>query len=460
MNRMNQSYPILIFLVLLTVWLLGPTTPLALGQCCGSSDTEPSNAPCAKPAGDSCAAGAVQDESDQCGSVGSVQHLAGTYRFSAGNGSATIPFKLAHNHVLLPVSLNSSQPLRLILDTGMPYEGVILFDSPPVAEAGFGAAKATMIAGESGEGCGNSQATRSAGGVTLVMPGFELEDQEVTILEVGDTLGEMPHADGIIGLSLFGRFVVRIDYDRKEVTLTEPELFDSSGPGEEIPLTLTAPGIPVITAQVELEGGARATIQPTVDTGASHAMSLHVGSPKEVILPQKSIETVVGRTMWGEVRGHLGRIRSLTLGNQKLENVVTTFMGATNTVPVSCGTDGNVGTDALRRFTVTFDYHRKRMILEPNSQFDTPFEIAMAGIGFQKTADGFLHIETITPGSPASEAGLRVGDAILRVNGRSAKRLPDETLRELFRNEGKTVRIRYVRDGQETKARLTLRRLI
>ena len=39
-----------------------------------------------------------------------------------------IPFKLERNKVILQVTVGNSAPLKVILDTGMPIEGLLLYD--------------------------------------------------------------------------------------------------------------------------------------------------------------------------------------------------------------------------------------------------------------------------------------------------------------------------------------------
>jgi hypothetical protein len=38
-----------------------------------------------------------------------------------------VPFTLDRNRIIIPTSVNGSQPLKLILDTGMRFDGVYLF---------------------------------------------------------------------------------------------------------------------------------------------------------------------------------------------------------------------------------------------------------------------------------------------------------------------------------------------
>ncbi|MFP3422430.1 PDZ domain-containing protein, partial [Bacillus sp. SIMBA_161] len=58
-------------------------------------------------------------------------------------------------------------------------------------------------------------------------------------------------------------------------------------------------------------------------------------------------------------------------------------------------------------------------------------------------------VEEVTPGSPAEEAGLRVGDVITKIGDREIKRYVD--LRDaLYRDAtvGDTITIEYLRRGE------------
>lgn len=77
------------------------------------------------------------------------------------------------------------------------------------------------------------------------------------------------------------------------------------------------------------------------------------------------------------------------------------------------------------------------------------------GISFEKE-DG-VFVEEVTPGSPAEEAGLRVGDVITKIGNREIKRYVD--LRDaLYRdaNVGDRVTIEYTRRGKVNKTEATL----
>lgn len=382
----------------------------------------------------------------------------GEYTWLTDEKSTEIPFDMAKNHVIIPVELQGRQ-LRFVLDTGMPAHGAVLFggsncDSVPldyVGEAQVG-----------GVGGGPSRA-RVAFGATIRLGGLELTQQMIVAMPPDPERGlAFEGRDGVIGYALFSRFVVELDYDRMVMTVAEPAESHRPDSAAVLPLTLTN-NVPRVRCDVELLDGTVVPLEPVVDLGASHAISLNAGAHPEISIPKGAIEARLGRGVGGTLDGRVGRVKSLTLAGLRLDNVVTSFRtkaheGAPGLEAVE--RDGNLGGDALRRFNVTFDYRGKEMLLEPNSHFHEPFEYDMAGIEYSRTDGGSVVVDRVVPYSPAQEAGLSVGDVITKADGRDVKSTSLEDLRLLLMRPGRQVTLSFVRDGKEEQATLTLRRLL
>lgn len=370
--------------------------------------------------------------------------VLGAASVRAQDGSITFPFVTWRNLVLVPVDI-AGETFHLILDTGMPMEGVVLFSGPRVDSLGLG---------------NPPDAPEDAIQVTAGLSGVELSDQPLYVIP--SPLGgpsRSSQGEGIIGKAVFDRFAVRIDHDRQVVTLTEPDRFVAPSGGHPVPFELDAFGIPQLVCKVELQDGATLDALVLVDTGAGHALSLQVSPEAGVRVPERAVEYRLGKTVYGEVVGHVGRIRRLEIGGFALTDVVTSFPSA----PVCAaeeGKQGNLGGDALRRFNVTLDYAGRRLFLEPGTHFRDPFEFNMSGLGLEPSEAGGLRIERVVPDSPASEAGLEVDDRILAVDGRPAEEYGFDTLRRMLEEEGRQLALRVSRDGEERDVRVTLRRLI
>jgi serine protease Do len=93
-----------------------------------------------------------------------------------------------------------------------------------------------------------------------------------------------------------------------------------------------------------------------------------------------------------------------------------------------------------------------RGYLGVNIQAVTP---EMADSLGMKTAKGAI-VDQAMPGTPASEAGLKPGDVITKLNGKEVKDASDLTMRIGSFKPGDKVELTYLRNGDEKTAQITL----
>jgi membrane-associated protease RseP (regulator of RpoE activity) len=161
----------------------------------------------------------------------------------------------------------------------------------------------------------------------------------------------------------------------------------------------------------------------------------------------------------GETTLTVGRVHGLELGPFTIANPVTVLPEGEIAAP---GKAGNIGGKLLRRFRVIFDYSRGRMILEPDAGLSDPDEYDMSGASLSAEAPGFatVRVTRVLESSPAAEAGLTPGDAIVSVDDEPAATLGLSRIRAMFAREGAEYEL-LVRRGERTlRARLKLRRLV
>jgi len=379
------------------------------------------------------------------------------YEFLSKSGVVTIPFELINNHIVIPVSVHGSEPFRMILDTGMPVGGVVLYESERVdaLELAYGDMK-VLLGGVGGDS--KPREAKVAPSVALTLDGLRIEEQTVIVAPAMSQFD--PYHEGIIGKALFGTFVVRIDFDQRQVRMYGPGGLPDAGDAAGVPLTFQH-NLTFIAAAVETADGVTLPVELVVDTGASHTVSLNFDSSDKLSIPERSIETVIGRGMTGDVTGHVGRIRSLTLGGQVLRNVVATFPDSPHQSIGRLDTkNGNLGSGLLRRFNVTFDYAGDRMLLEPSKAFRDPFEWDMSGLRVRESDARGVWVEAVLPGSPAEKAGVKADDIVTHVNDKPAGELGAFGIKELLKQDGKKLSLRVRRGSEELTFEIRLRRLV
>lgn len=369
---------------------------------------------------------------------------------------ARIPFRSVNGMVRVPVRINGSRELDMVLDTGMSAPIVLLMHRELGDELNLEDGQPVQIGGAGGQARPEG---RLYAGATVAFGGIEMPGQMVIAMdEARDTSSW--EWDGVIGKSIFDRYVVDINFEHSVLSLYESGSFRARG-FESIPVTLVA-GIPNLEAQVENENGEKVPVRLVVDLGAAHALSLQPET-KRLTLPAKTITTIVGKGVQGEVEGRIGRIRNLRLGPFTLPSVVSSFAreeAGTTCAGLGTGADGNLGNQILRRFRVVMDYSRQRILLAPRPGYDRPFEHNMAGLVLRPRRDGSLSVRSVMEGSSAAEAGVAPGDRIVAIDGRELDSTRQEGLLDLFKQEGATLRLTVERAGARFERPVKLRRMI
>jgi hypothetical protein len=382
----------------------------------------------------------------------------GTAASAATSGSepvARVPIVFARTQVRVPVSVNGSAPFVLILDTGMPTRGVILRQTERVDALGLDFPDGESL---SGGGSGPAVAARVANGARIEVGDYAISDVPVIVLPAEVPLPR--DTDGVIGAELFEKFAVRVDVDAERIDLFDSVNFQPAGKGTSVPLRFRE-GKAFVDARVTVQSGPPVTADLAIDLGAGHALWLNHGSNNQFAPPPGSIETTLGRGLSGDIRGSIGRVGRIELGNFAFENVVTLFPVKEHQHPGGVDfRDGFVGAELLTRFVVTFDYPAKRMILQRGARFSAPFEYDMTGMVLDPEGLDRRRVDAVLEGSPAQKAGVEAGDVLIAVDGETLVALGPDGLRRVLQREGAEIRVTLQRGSKTIEKQFRLRRLV
>lgn len=347
-----------------------------------------------------------------------------------------IPFDSPLHLILVEASIRGQGPFRFLLDTGSTLSVV---DAGVAARLGLDARAPRT---RQGTAAGSAVTVAPVdGGVTFrLAPDLEMHVEKVIAAPFEEAarvlMGLEVH--GILGSAVFRRYVVEVDYVHRALTLHEPGGYRYRGSGTALELDFPdrLPSIPFIEATI-VNGDRRLTGLPiSVDSGGQAFGTASLGRRTEwntLVSPEDRVVAALSTT--GLSNNAEGTTHEAFLtGMDRL--ILGPFEFEAPLVSYSEGGPGfaSVGASLLHRFTVVFDYARKRMILEPNSDFGKPPMIDASGMMLVSSRDfpGSFEVWFVAPETPGQRAGLARGDVIHAIDGVPAGDIELNEAREMF----------------------------
>ena len=367
-------------------------------------------------------------------------------------GSTTVPFRLYGNHIYVKGTVDGKS-YAFVFDTG----GAASLSSLAEKQLNL-----PVVATAQVTGVGNSTEPMGIVVPTVASLGdARLEKGYFLVLPAAIDLGspfEGLGFGGILGREFFAQLIVTIDYAHKTLTLTNRQVFRADPNATALAMTLRSGVFPNVRAAVD---------------GVEGSFDIDAGSPQALMLSERfananglvakmprTVEAVPGRGAGGLMTGVAGRVETLSLGGAALADPVAYVIRATGGVFSAPDLDGNIGTDVLRRFTVTIDVPDKRLYLTKDDEFGAPFTFTRAGIGTDHVS-GVTLIAWVIPNSPAEQVGIERGDRLVAIAGRPVATLSPDQMREYWTMPaGTTLHVAVSRAGKPLYFDLTLRDLL
>ncbi|MEO6968365.1 MAG: PDZ domain-containing protein [Rhodanobacteraceae bacterium] len=370
------------------------------------------------------------------------------FSIAGGAPRTQFPFHLYNNHIYANAQINGSAPLIFIFDTG--GQNILV----PSTATALGIKSEGAMAGS---GVGNKTQDFGLAKIKTLKVGDAIfKHQVVGVLDFEPNGVEGVEIKGMVGFEVFKRFVTRLDYGAKTITLIDPKHFDPADAGTPVKFVFDG-------NQPEVEGSFEGIPGKfNIDTGARDELTLTGPFAQQHDLRAKhpkGVEAVEGWGVGGASRGYVTRGAEMTIGSVKIPDIVTSFSTQKKGAFSSAAYQGNVGGGVLKRFVVTFDYANQIMYLKPLPEPVTDVgTYDRAGMWINAVADG-VQVMDVTAKGPAQDAGLKVGDVITAVDGKPATSIPLYDLRRQLRDEspGTVVHFTVKRGNATRKAPVMLR---
>ena len=366
------------------------------------------------------------------------------------------PATLTNNLVVLPTRVNGSQELPFILDTGA---SATVIDRRQAGNLGLSITPGADVS----TGGGNVEASQIKG-VTLKIGDLSLPDLNVVAIDLaGLSAGLGQPIAGILGYDVFQRYVVEIDYAPGLVSFHEPARYVPVSGGEIIPIDIEEQ-TPFVRVSILGLPDAPPPAKIEFDTGKTGALTL-VREFVDAYPPRpgyRRVAITAGALLPGQVPAFVTRIQGLQLGRFTVDDVVTTIVPDREAAGVAGTTVGILGGEALKRFRVVIDYSRSRVILFVHEPDAAPFEFDMSGISLTAQGPDYRDyvVRSVIPESAAAGAGVAGGDHLTAIDGKPARELTLDQIRQLFRKDGQPYALDLRRGDATIRVELRTRRLL
>ena len=373
------------------------------------------------------------------------------FGFAAGAKSTTIPFQLVNNHMYVAVTLDGKGPYELLFDTG----GMNVITPSLAAELGLKPQGAL-------QGSGSGEKSQDTGLVKIAREDIgqaHLDNQVFAVIAL-ESFGtvEGRKISGIFGFEVFKRFIVRTDYEKNEIVLSDPADWTYRGTGTRVAFRIKDI-IPVVPGTID---GVSGDFQ--LDTGSRVSLDLmtHFVDANGLIGKYGAkLSGVDGWGVGGASHAVFVRAHSFTFGGVTVSDPVVGLSRQRAGAFSDIYSAGNVGAGILKRFNITWDYPHNQIFFEKNANYAARDVFDRAGMWVNLGEKGFDVVD-VFDGAPAAEAGLRTGDTILAVDGKKAGSeisLPDFRLR-LREAVGTKLKLDVARGAQTLHLSVALRDLV
>lgn len=332
---------------------------------------------------------------------------------------------------------NFTDTLNFILDTG---SGGISLDSSTVAYFGLEPqASDRMIRGIAGIKNVSflNKRTLHFPGLSIDSLNFHVNDYELLTAVYGEKI------DGIIGYSVFSRYIIKIDYDSSHIEFWSRGSMKYPGGG-----FLLRPSIVSLPVQpLRIKDAVTINSRFLIDMGAGLNMMLTSDFVRDSALMNKKRKYFLKEAegLGGKVDMNLTVLKEVKIGPYKFRQVPVYIFDDVYNVTSYPYLGGLIGNDLLRRFNVIINYERRDFYLTPNSHINDLFDYSYSGLELY-AVNGEIILGDVARNSPAELVGLKEGDVVLAINNNFSQNM--QQYKAALQTTGNRLKMIIRRDGE------------
>ena len=253
----------------------------------------------------------------------------------------TLRYKRTNNLILLPVTINDSIHVNLILDTGC--RNVVLFGRRFMKEFDIHPDKRVEF---SGLGSGGSVAGRISFGNKVSIDAVAGERIPVVVVPNPNLFGAFTGVDGIIGYDIFIKFEIELHAGQQLITFRPAQTATLSDEYNLIPIRVED-SRPIIKSSISILGHEE-SLDIMIDTGSSLGLLLKNNAGYRLFAGRST--TILGRGLNGPIEGVSVRAEGVKLDEFLLTRVPV------GVVHSAWSGMASIGMDVLKDYSVVLNY--------------------------------------------------------------------------------------------------------
>jgi len=379
-----------------------------------------------------------------CSTFRAISLVKGGEALNKAKEEREVPFELRGHLILVKGKINGAdRDYTFILDTA----ALTVVGEEAAKELGL-AKEVEIEAKDNAGGAKKAYLTRLK---NLSLGDFTVNEPAAVIFDMAKIRRmEGINVDGIIGSNFLRFFKVKIDYQRRFVTLSGDTGHLSPVPGgylvrfEQSMKQGFAPLVEVASSD--------ATFDAAIDTGLADALSLPVTLLEKVdkdgMIEGKGV--MGGGAFEENGKARLARLAGFRIGSSEFGRIMASAAEGQKLALI--------GKEFLSRFVVTLNYPVGEMLLIPIDGEKTRDNIFTAGMGIMRDEAGKTLVSGVWRGSPADRLGIVAKDEIAAINGKAAGGYPLTELRDMLKNDDGMETIELLIRNSDGEKRLTIRK--
>ena len=272
---------------------------------------------------------------------------------------ASASFELHKHAIFVKASLGGSPPLEMLLDSG---SARTTLDEDVARKLGFDLSMKAQSTGARG-----LQEISAIKDQTLRLAGLEVTEPVTVVYSLDFLSKALGHRlDGIVGVEMFRKYVMEIDYAARQLRVFAPESYSYAGGGEVVAVTCDR-RLPLVAGTVTPFGRPPVQTRFQIDTGAvgtNVALWKRFADDHDLMSGARDLKETDSFGFGGAMPAKEGTIERIDIGHLAVDAPQVRF------VQMGDGSvfGGNLGSSFLERFKVVFDLPHDRMIFERAAQ--------------------------------------------------------------------------------------------